>query len=521
MVRGRVFWTAFVAIVGVTFLAGACTDVMVGKLASTDGSVITSHTCDGAYDSRLVIIPAADHAPGEMASVYKGIIRAYPEFPIERYKPMVKLGEIPEVAHTYKIFQIGYPFANEYQVLIGEQTIGNSKLVTANPDQAIMYIEQLEIYGLQRGKTAREVVQIMGQLAEQYGYADGGEGLAVADENELWLFEVYAVGPLWSKDSGKPGAVWCAQRLPDDHVSVTCNKSRIGEVDPSDTANFMMSSNYKQAAIDLGLYDPASGQPFVWKYAYADCRGKVDDRLWRVFSLLNPSGNWVYEEVANYPFSVKPDAKVSLQDVINVVYHDQMAGTIYDAYENEAWYYTDSKGNRVKTPFATPVVPSGMSSWLGISVPRKVAGNTCSYFFVGQCRSWLPDDIGGVLWFGLSAPATSTWIPLWVGVEEVPVSWTVLDRKKFDRNSAWWAFEIVDNLVNQRYGDLKPVFDAVHLPLQAEIVAMAPTIEQTALTMYALDPALARSLLTDFTSTMMSKAENAYWELMDALLFKL
>lgn len=516
----RLFWIALVVAVGMTFAAAACTDVFVGKLATTDGSTITSHTCDGAYDSRLVVVPAADHAPGTMAPVYKGIIRAYPEFPIERYAPMVQLGEIPEVAHTYKIFQIGYPFANEYQVLIGEQTIGTNKKAAPNLDEAIMYIEQLEIFGLQRGKTAREVIQIMGQLAEEYGYADGGEGLAVADENEVWLFEIYSVGPLWSKDSGKPGAVWCAQRLPDDHASITCNKSRIGQIDPTDTENFMFSSNYMQAAIDVGLYDPASGDPFVWKYAYKDCRGSVDDRLWRGFSLLNPSGNWRYEDVANYPFSVKPDAKLSLQDVVNVFYHDQMAGTPYDAYEAEAWYYTNSKGERVKTPFATPV-PGGYSSWLGFSVPRKIAGNTCSYFFVGQCRSWLPDEIGGVLWFGLSAPATSTWIPVWVGVEEVPASWVTLDRKAFDRDSAWWAFEIVDNLVNQRYGDLKPILDAVHLPLQAEIDAMAPIVEQTALTMYALDPALARSLLTDFTSTTMTKAENAYWDLMDVLLFKL
>ena len=292
MERKRVFCLLWLVVVCASVTAFACTDVMVGKLATTDGSVITSHTCDGAYDSRLMIIPAADHEAGAMAPVYKGIIRAYPEFPIERYKPMVQLGEIPEVSHTYKIFKIGYPFANEHQVLIGEQTIGNSKKVSPNLDEAIMYIEQLEIYGLQRATTARECIQIMGQLAEEWGYADGGEGLAVADANEVWLFEVYAVGPLWAKDSGKPGAVWCAQRVPDDHATVTCNQSRIGQIDPTDTANFMCSSNYMQAAIDSVCTIRRAGNRSSGstRTRIAEARSVTDCGV--VFSLLNPSGNW-------------------------------------------------------------------------------------------------------------------------------------------------------------------------------------------------------------------------------------
>ncbi len=499
-----------VAIVGV--LAFPCTDVLVSKGATTDGSVITTHTCDGAYDSRLIIIPAADHAPGAMAPVWKGIIRAYPEFPIERYAPMVKLGEIPQVPHTYKIFKIAYPFANEHQVLIGENTIGNHAKLTPNRDEAIMYIEQLEIFGLQRAKTARECIQVMGELAEKYGYADVGEGLAIADPNEVWLFEIYPVGPLWTRDSGKPGAVWVAQRVPDGHVAVQPNRSRIGEIDPTDTDNFMVSSNYMDVAIEHGLYDAASGEPFVWKYAYRDVRPLGPDyRTWRLFNLLAPSGNWKIEDVPNYPFSIKPDNLLSVQDVI-AIYHDVLEGTEYDVTEDPVWYYTDAAGNLVKSPYATPQVTTSMARWLGLTVPRKIAISGCSYFFVGQARDWLPNEIGGVLWFGLNNPATSPWIP---------VSWTVLDRKKVDRNSAWWAFDLADTLVNQRYGDLKPVLDGVLDPFQDEINATYSAVERAATIIYEADPQAAVRLLTHFTCTYMLRAEELWWKLVDELLFRL
>ncbi len=513
------FVLILVAILGV--LAFPCTDVLVSKGATVDGSVITTHTCDGAYDSRLIIVPAADHAPGTMASVWKGMIRAYPEF--SQYPPMVKLGEIPEVPHTYKIFKIAYPFANEHQVMIGENTIGRASVLAPNLDEAILYIEQLEYFGLQRAKTARECILVMGELAEKYGYADTGEGLAIADPNEVWLFEIYPVGPLWTRDSGKPGAVWAAARVPDGHVAVQPNRSRIGEIDPHDTENFMVSSNYMSCAIELGLYDPASGEPFVWRFVYRDVRPlSLDYRTWRLFNLLAPSGNWQIEDVPNYPFSFQPDKILSLADIIEI-YHDVLEGTEYDVTEAEVWYYTDSRGNRVKSPYATPQVQAmpGMAAWLGLSPARKIAISTCSYFFVGQVRDWLPNEIGAVAWFGLNNPATSPWIPVWVGVEEVPVSWTVLDRKKLDRNSAWWAFDMADTLVNQRYGNLKPILDAVRDPFQQEINTTYTAVEQAAILMYESDPKAAVQLLTNFTYMYMLKAERLWWDLVDTLLFRL
>jgi len=271
-----------------------CHDVTAGKDATVDGSVLTAQSCDGRYDSRIIIVPAADHEPGEMAPVYKWIVYG------DR-RPLEKLGEIPQVAHTYKYFNVAYPFANEHQVLIGETTLGGASETKAG-EHAIMAIEQLEVFALQRAKTAREAIQIMGDLAVEYGYFAScylGECLTVTDPAEAWIFEIFGVGPLWTPESGKPGAVWCAQRVPDDHVTSVPNYSRIGQIDLDDTDNFMGSSNYIDTAVELGLYDPASGEPFMWNWAYGGTYGKASDRLWRAYNLLAPSGDWKYSEVAH------------------------------------------------------------------------------------------------------------------------------------------------------------------------------------------------------------------------------
>ena len=516
---------------GITSLA--CTDIVLGKSVTPDGSIVTSHTCDGQYDSRINIISAADHESGTMTPVYKGIIRAYPQFfekhPYMRgYGKMEKLGEIPEVSHTYKIFSIAYPFANEHQVIIGETTLGNEKECSPNKDEAIMYIEQLEIFGLQRAKTARECIKVMGELAEEYGYADRGDCLTVTDSNEAWVFEIYAVGPLWVKESGKSGAVWCAQRVPDDHITVIPNMSRIKEIDPSDNENFICSDNYMDVAIELGLYDPDSGEPFIWNFAYSNAKNKSRDgnwiRAWRVYSLLAPSGNWKMEHAPFYPFSVKAEKKASFQDVITM-FRDVMKGTPYDMTEDPDWYIEapsgPDRGKWVKSSLASPQVLGYWRSLLDIEYFRPMGRYYCSYFFVSQTRDWLPNEIGGVLWFGLDNPENSPFVPLYVGVEEVPESWKILDRKKFDKNSAWWAFGSVDDQVNHLYGQLKPMLDDVLMPMQQEMYDMQEAIEQTALQLYEKSPELAKKFLTDYTGSQMKKAESTYWDLFERFVFEL
>jgi dipeptidase len=497
--------------------AYACTDIMVGKSASADGSVITSHTVDGRYDSRIIIVPAADHETGTMAPVYENIVYA-------DHVPLVKLGEIPQISHTYKYFSGAYPYANEHQLIIGETTLGGARETTHSED-AIMTIEQLEVFALQRAKTAREAIQIMGDLVVEYGYRSSchlGECLTVTDPNEAWVFEAYGTGPLWTPESGKPGAVWCAQRVPDDHITCVPNMSRIAEINPEDTEYFMVSDDYMAPAIELGLYDPASGEPFIWRNIYGDALHKGTGsrvRIWKVYSELAPSGNWVMENAPNYPFSIKPEKKVSFQDVISL-FRETYAGTPYDMTEDPDWYISGKEG-WVKSPLASPQVSGDWRALLDITYYRPIARYYCSYYFVSQARDWMPNEIGGVLWFGLDNPENSPFIPLYTGINEVPDSWTHLDRDKMDRESAWWAFGLVDDLVNQKYQVLKPELNEVLMPIQQDMFDMQESIEMAAVQLYETDPELAKTFLTNYTCSIMDETEEVYWGLVDKFLFEL
>lgn len=504
-----------IAVLILSSSALACTDIVVGKEASTDGSVITSHTVDGRYDSRIQIIPAQDHESGTMAPVYENIVYG-------DHMDLVKLGEIPQAEHTYKYFHGAYPYANEHQLIIGETTLGGAR-ETTNSEEAIMTIEQLEIFALQRTKTAREAIKLMGKLAEKYGYKEScylGECLTVADKNEVWVFEIFGVGPLWTPESGKSGAVWAAKKVPDNHVTVVPNFSRIRKIDP-DADDMMVSNNYIQVAEELGIYDSESNEEFYWNEVYGDVKDDTSLRLWRVYSEMAPSKNWNYNKAAEYPFSIKPDKKVSAQDVI-AMFRDTSENSPYDMADDENWYYEDENGEMKKSVYATPQADGAARELLDLEYYRPIARYYCSYFFVSQSRNWLPDEIGGVIWFGLDNPENSPLIPMNVGVESVPTSWKTLNRDKFDRDSSWWAFARVDDFVNLRYGELKPQVDAVLKPMQNHMFELQKEIEQKAVILdITQDKKAVKELLTNHTNSLMHWTENRYWKLGDELYYQL
>ena len=223
---------------------------------------------------------------------------------------------------------------NDKQVAIGESTIGCQRKME-NPTPAAKFdITMLTLIAMERASTAREAIRVMGELGEKhgYGFTDTGEMLAVADPNEVWLFEIMPVGPLWTPQSGKPGAVWCAQRVPDDEVAVCPNESRIGEIDLAKPDFFMASPNVVSFAVSRGFYDPKSGKPFNWKRAYypepasAVSSNGARVRLWRFLDLVAPSRKFSPETPnMDFPFSVKPDRKLSAYDVMQMT-RDKMRG---------------------------------------------------------------------------------------------------------------------------------------------------------------------------------------------------
>lgn len=515
-----VLFSIFILVVA-SFPAQSCTDIVVGKNASADGSVMTCHTADGAfYDARVRTIPGKKHPAGTKADVFWNIIME------EDYEPK-KIGEIPQVEETYTYFHVGYPFMNEHGVAIGETTIGQKdELKTFRPDaKAIMTIEQLEVFALQRAKTAREAIKVIGELGEKYGFLPScgseGECLTITDSEEAWIFEIRSTGMMWTPESGKPGAVWVAQRVPDDCVVVVPNMSRIREVDINDTANFMASKDYMQPAIDLGWYDPASGKPFIWQLAYSPLTGNDDwslssmwirNRLYTIYSQLDPTREWdPYAETMSYPFAIKPQKKLSVQDVMTFL-RSHMEGTPFDMSAESAWLVPEGD-KMVKSPLATPFVTNNLRTLLKIPYNRPVAKWDCAYSFVSQARSGYPAPVRTVLWFGYDNPHTTCYVPIYSGVLETLGSWRVFDRNAFSLGSAQWAFILADDLVNHRYQEAIQDLVKVRTPLEEAFFKELAGIDEKVLDLAKNDPAAAQKYVTEYTQSCMKKAEKAWWDL--------
>ncbi len=251
----------------------SCTNIIIGREASVDGSVITSHTgC--APDCRVHVVPAMTHEKGTMAPVFFGILDA--TVPFRQYGEVI--GHIPQAEQTYRYFHSAYSHMNEHQLAIAESTMSQRpELAVERTDEfvpkQIMTIEQAQAFAMQRCRTAREAITLIGSLMDKYGFLPSSgpnpEALCIADSREAWVFEVFSVEKEWSPESGRAGAIWAAQRVPDDHVAVVPNWSIIKEIDPSQADRFMVSGNYLQEAVDRGWYDPKGGKPFVWQNVYA------------------------------------------------------------------------------------------------------------------------------------------------------------------------------------------------------------------------------------------------------------
>ena len=449
-----------------------CTSVTAGKLATTDGSVITSHT-DDSHRTRswMDIIPAASHPKGSMVPMYKRM--ADDSLAMPAYKH-VKVGEIPQVRETYGFINTAYPCMNEHQLGIGESTFGGHPELQS--DAGIIDCQRLIRLMLERTKTAREAIALAGELLGQYGWNDAGECLTIADPNEVWHFEV--VGP----GKGKVGAVWAAQRVPDEHISVNANASTIKEINPADKDNFLVSDNIYEVAKANGWW--SQGEVFRFCYAYApESRTSIAARRreWRVFDLLAPSLKLdPYAE--NYPFSVKPDDKVSLEDLI-MIFKDYYEGTDFNFVKDIT--VTDDDGKTVISPMANPFMPYDMNKifringgwgWMG---ERTIARWYTMYATIIQCRNWLPDDIGGLVWLAQDNVASSIYIPVFAGTTDLPVSYKTPGRiNGYTRESAWWAFNRLGTLAAQRWGDMRHDLDEVWIPMQKEVIEEVARLEE-------------------------------------------
>lgn len=519
-------------------IANACTIIVVGKKASADGSNIISHT-DTGPDSRIFVVPAQSFKPGTMTPIYWGIQDA--DRPLN--DDGIILGYIPQAEHTFKYFQSAYSHLNEYQLGIGESTTAqkNELICTRENGGQIMTIEQAQIYALQRYKNAREAVKFIGDLMTQYGFlpssGDGSETLVIADTEEIWVFEVFGVGPGWTPESGKPGAIWAAQRLPDDEATMIPNWSIIKEINKKDTKNFMVSKNYKSEAIDRGWYDPSSGKPFIWQEAYTPIPVEyATSRFWLFHQTFAPNyREWpdrfsngdhykgispyfqLVEPLSIYPFSVKPEKQISVRDVISFQ-RSTYEGTIYDMTSGPEWLVPDNKGGYIKSPLATPFPSRDLRKLMKITYRRPVARHRGHYGMVIQLRDWLPDDIGGVYWVYLDNPYFSPYVPIYAGNLSVDDTYKTYDPNKYDENSARWAIDFVDNLANLKFQKIAEDVREVRTPFENDIFNNQKAIEEEALKLYKKNPVTAQEYLTNYSNGLMQDVTAMFTDLRNEII---
>lgn len=521
--------------------AFSCTVIAVGKKASADGSVIISHT-DTGPDSRIFYVPGKIYKKGDMAPIFGGIQDA--SLPLNDDGKI--LGYLPQVEKTYGYFQSAYSHMNEYQLGIAESTTAqrNELVCTLDNGKQIMTIEQAMIFALQRFKKAKEATQFIGDLLTTYGFlpssGDGSETLVIADTEEAWVFEVFGVGPGWTPESKKPGAVWAAQRLPDDQATMIPNWSIIKEINVKDKQNFMVSANYMQDAIDRGWYDLKSGKPFIWQDIYTPLPEEyATSRFWLFYHTFTPNlKSWpdrmldpanpfkgmqpyyqVVEPLTIYPFAAVPEKKISVQDVM-AFQRSTFEGTIYDMTSYPEWLVPDGKGGYIKSPLATPFPSSEMRKLIKQTYRRPVARHRGHYGMVMQLRGWLPNEIGGVYWVYLDNPYFSPYVPIYAGNLSVAETYNIYDPNKYDEKSARWAIDFVDNLANLRFQDIAKDVRTVRDPFEAEMFNNQKLIEDNALTLYKNDPKSAREFLTNYSNDKMNRVTEMFLNLRDQIITK-
>jgi dipeptidase len=501
-----------------------CTSIMVGRLASKDGSVMTAHTCDGNYRNWLNIVPHQKHAKESTTKIYWGTLHTESAWDL---RGKIQKGEIPQVEETYAYLNTAYPCLNEKQLAIGETTIMGRKEL--QNDEGLFLIEELERVALERCKTAREAIRLIGELAGKYGYGDDGECITIADPKEVWQFEIFGAGP------AQIGAVWAAARIPDDHVGVSANIPRISQINLKDADHFMASENIFSLAEEMGWYNPKKGEPFKFWKAYSG-RKPFADREFFILSTLAPSLD-LNQEAEELPFSVKPSKLLAIGDVLKY-YRETYEGTDFDMTKNlmvpksrqsprdKKQEAEDKPQELIKSPVASAWMGEDMISLLNALKPgtverrRTIAIARCAYSEVIQCRSWLPDEIGGIAWFSFDNPGQSPRFPIFSGVLSLPKSFEIDSQQRYQPESASWAFRRANRLAALKWGALRKTIEEGISEFEMRAMEELPAVEKTALDYYKSDDVeqgrmKCKQYLTRYTNDFARAAIHKWSELGD------
>ena len=468
-----------VAMLGSVSEAEACSNFIVGKKASVDGSVMCSYSADdyGMFQN-LCHYPAAKHAKGEMRKIFDWDSNKY-------------YGEIPEAAETYNV--IGN--INEWQVTIGETTYGGREEMVDST--GIMDYGSLIYVALQRSKTAREAIKVMTTLANTYGYNSGGETFTICDPNEAWIME------MMGKGAGSKGAVWVALRIPDDAICAHANQSRIGKFNMKDKKNVMYAKDVVSFARSKGWFKGKDAD-FSWKMAYAkpDFSGRrfCDARAWAMlnhFYDMSPYLDWALgknPDAQDMPLWVVPNKKVSVQDVENVM-RDHYEGTPLSVADG-----SDIGGGIWEMPYRPTPLMYKVDGKQYFN-ERPVSTQQSGFVFVSQMRSWLPREIGGVFWFANDDANMAAFTPVYCSMTERPECYNTpgADALHFSKKNAYWVCNMTSNMVYPRYSLMFPTLKEVRDSLDNSYFAAQAGVEKKAQELYAQNPQAAVKYLNDYS----------------------
>jgi dipeptidase len=456
----------------------ACTNFLITKGASADGSTMISYAADShELYGAIYYYPARDFAPGTMRDIY--------EWDTGKY-----LGKIPEVPHTYSVVGL----MNEHQVSVGETTWGGREELRDDSTAVVDY-GSLMFLALERAKTAREAIAVMTDLVAAYGYYSEGESFSIADPNEAWIMDMIGKG------KGNLGAVWVARRIPDGYIAGHANYPRIHRFPLNDKANCLYAPDIISFAREKGYFTGADEEfDFADAYAPLDYGAlrACEARVYAMFNRAAPSLKLSMDYVKGVPGAevlpiwIKPDHKLSVHDVMELM-RDHFEGTDFDMTQDVG-----------AGPFACPYRWRPME-WTIDSVTyvneRATSTQQTGFSFVSQMRSWLPDPVGGVFWFGVDDTYSTVYNPIYCGITRVPEAYAVgtADFHHFSWNSAFWVFNWVANYAYSRYCDMIKDIQVVQRDLEGSSLAAQPNVDAAALALYKESPRLAVDYLTEFS----------------------
>lgn len=460
------------------FSSWACTNFIVGKKASADGSVICSYNADdyGLFIG-LCHYPAGKHEKGSVRKIYDWDTNVYH-------------GQIPEAEVTYNV--IGN--INEYQVSIGETTFGGREELVDTT--GILDYGSLIYIALQRSKTAREAIKVMTTLTDKYGYCSGGETFTICDPNEAWIMEMIGKGP------GRKGTVWVAVRIPDDAICAHANQSRIRTFNQKDKKNVMFSKDCITFAREKGWFSGKDADfSFCEAYAYPDFSGRrfCEARVWSFFNHFStdmerylPYAEGKVKDAEPMPLWIKPNRKVSVQDIQECM---------RDHYEGTPFSLDKDPGQGVWNMPYRPTPLTYKVDGKEYFNERPTSTQQTAFSYVAQLRSWLPRQIGGVLWFGNDDGNMVAYTPIYCGNTSQPECYNTKDADAvtFSMKNAFWVCNWVSNMVYPRYslmfGSLKSVRDS----LETSYFSAQAEIERKTMVLYDENPSLAIDFLTDYS----------------------